>query len=80
MVADSASEFFLWDCATGATIQFVKKKDLAIDIGCGSSGRFIKVLREYDFEVEGLDISAEMLVLAKQRYPDLTFYQEDVCK
>jgi trans-aconitate methyltransferase len=61
-------------------IQFVQKKDLAIDIGCGSSGRFIKVLREYDFEVEGLDISAEMIVLAKQRYPDLTFCQEDVCK
>jgi SAM-dependent methyltransferase len=61
-------------------IQFVKKKDLAIDIGCGSNERLIKVLRRYDFEVEGLDISTEMINLAKQRYPDLTFYQEDVCK
>jgi 2-polyprenyl-3-methyl-5-hydroxy-6-metoxy-1,4-benzoquinol methylase len=61
-------------------IRFVEKKDLAIDIGCGSSGRFIKVLCEYGFEVEGLDISTEMIALAKQHYPDLTFYQEDVCK
>jgi 2-polyprenyl-3-methyl-5-hydroxy-6-metoxy-1,4-benzoquinol methylase len=61
-------------------IQFLRKKDLAIDIGCGSSGRFIKVLREYDFEVEGLDGSAEMIALAKQLHPDLVFYQEDVCK
>jgi 2-polyprenyl-3-methyl-5-hydroxy-6-metoxy-1,4-benzoquinol methylase len=61
-------------------IRFVKKKDLAIDVGCGSSGRFIKVLREYGFEVEGLDSSVEMLALAKQIHPDLTFYQEDVCK
>jgi trans-aconitate methyltransferase len=55
-------------------IRFVKKKNLAIDIGCGSSGRFIKVLREYDFEVEGLDSSAEMIALAKQLHPDLVFF------
>lgn len=63
-------------------IKFAKldsKKQLAIDIGCGSSGRFIKVLSEHGFKVEGLDVSEEMIALAKQLYPDVTFYQKDIC-
>lgn len=60
-------------------IKFAPKKHLAIDIGCGSSGRFVKVLSEYGFQVEGLDISAEMIDLAKQLHPDITFYREDIC-
>lgn len=60
-------------------IKFVSHKKLALDVGCGSSGRFIKVLNEAGFQVEGLDISAEMIHLAKQLHPDLTFYIEDIC-
>jgi predicted TPR repeat methyltransferase len=60
-------------------IKFVPKKHLAIDIGCGSSGRFIKVLSEHRFQVEGLDISTEMINLAKQLHSNVTFYKEDIC-
>lgn len=60
-------------------IKFTSKKHLALDIGCGSSGRFIKVLRECGFQVEGLDISEEMINLAKQLHPGITFYREDIC-
>ncbi|TAG76105.1 MAG: class I SAM-dependent methyltransferase [Oscillatoriales cyanobacterium] len=60
-------------------IQFTHKKQVALDIGCGSSGRFIKVLSEHGFQVEGLDISSEMIDLAKQLHPNIVFYQADIC-
>jgi SAM-dependent methyltransferase len=60
-------------------IKFTPEKQLAIDIGCGSSGRFIKVLSEHGFQVEGLDISEEMINLAQQLHPNITFYQADIC-
>jgi trans-aconitate methyltransferase len=59
-------------------IKFTSKKHLAIDIGCGSSGRFFKVISEHGFQVEGLDISVEMIDLAKKLYPNITFYREDI--
>ena len=60
-------------------IRFVKNKSTALDIGCGSSGRFIDVFLKHGFTPTGLDISAEMISLAKQLHPNVTFYTEDVC-
>lgn len=60
-------------------IKFTPRKQLALDIGCGSSGRFVKVLSEQGFQVEGLDISQEMIDLAQQLHPDITFYRTDIC-
>lgn len=48
-------------------------------MGCGSSGRFINILSKYGFQAEGLDISEEMIKLAKQMHPELTFYRADIC-
>ena len=60
-------------------IQFTENKSTALDIGCGSSGRFIDVLIRHGFTPTGLDISVEMITLAKQLHPDVTFYAEDIC-
>ncbi|NUN67302.1 class I SAM-dependent methyltransferase (plasmid) [Pseudanabaena biceps] len=60
-------------------IKFIPRKQLALDIGCGSSGRFIKILNEQGFQVEGLDISQEMIDLAQQLHPNNTFYRADIC-
>ena len=60
-------------------IEFTSKRHAAIDIGCGSSGRFINILSQHGFLVEGLDISIEMINLAKQLHPEIAFYQEDIC-
>ncbi|MGF1498769.1 MAG: class I SAM-dependent methyltransferase [Elainellaceae cyanobacterium] len=61
-------------------IQFVPERQLALDVGCGSSGRLITVLNEHGFQAEGLDISEKMIGLAKQLHPNVTFYQEDICR
>jgi SAM-dependent methyltransferase len=60
-------------------IQFTENKSTALDIGCGSSGRFIDVLIKHGFTPTGVDISVEMISLARQRHPNVTFYAEDIC-
>ena len=60
-------------------IRFVDNKSTALDIGFGSSGRFIEVFIKNGFTPTGLDISAEMISLAKGLHPDVTFYAEDIC-
>ncbi len=60
-------------------IRFVENKSTALDVGCGSSGRFIEVLTKNGFTPTGVDISSEMISLAKQRHPDVTFYTADIC-
>jgi len=61
-------------------INFAKSSGKALDIGCGCTGRFIDLLKENSFEVTGLDISAEMLVLARQNYPEINFIHADICQ
>lgn len=60
-------------------IQFIENKSTALDIGCGSSGRFIDVFIKHGFTPTGVDISEEMISLARQRHPEATFYMEDIC-
>lgn len=60
-------------------IGFSRGSGLAIDIGCGSSGRIIDLLQSHTFEVEGLDISTEMLTLARSKHPGVLFHHADIC-
>ncbi|GEK49629.1 hypothetical protein HVE01_03500 [Vreelandella venusta] len=61
-------------------LAFVKNRGRALDIGCGCTGRFIDLLQQEGFTPEGVDISAEMLRLAKQKHPDVTFHHQDICQ
>lgn len=60
-------------------LQFVSKFGGALDIGCGSSGRIIELLLNRGFEVEGLDVSQEMLKRAQRHHPDVRLHLADVC-
>lgn len=60
-------------------IQWTSKRSLALDVGCGSSGRFINILAKQGFQPEGLDISREMINLACSLHPTVTFYHADIC-
>ena len=61
-------------------IQFTKNRGDAFDIGCGSQGRMMDLLIRHGFRPEGLDVSAEMIALARQRHPAVTFHQADICQ
>jgi SAM-dependent methyltransferase len=52
----------------------------ALDIDCGSSGRFIDLLIKHGFPPEGLDVSKQMIELARKRHPDVNFYHADISK
>ncbi len=51
----------------------------ALDVGCGCHGRFLRLLELRGFAVEGLDVSARMIALARERMPHVTFHHADVC-
>lgn len=61
-------------------IAFTKLRGRALDVGCGSSGRFMDLLLASGFEPEGVDLSTRMLELARQRHPAVTFHQADICR
>ncbi len=61
-------------------IAFVRHRGRALDVGCGSSGRIIDLLLAHGFTVEGVDLSARMLELARRRHSALTFHHADICE
>ncbi|MGY0216493.1 class I SAM-dependent methyltransferase [Endozoicomonadaceae bacterium StTr2] len=60
-------------------ILFAENHGPALDVGCGCTGRFIDLLLDRGFTPEGVDISGEMINLARQRHPDIQFYHADIC-
>lgn len=52
----------------------------ALDVGCGCHGRFIRLLANHGYDVEGLDVSARMIALAREGEPQVTFHHADVCE
>jgi 2-polyprenyl-3-methyl-5-hydroxy-6-metoxy-1,4-benzoquinol methylase len=61
-------------------VKFRPKGGRALDVGCGCNGRFLRLLESHGYEVEGLDVSAQMIALAKTQNPNATFYHADVCE
>ena len=59
-------------------IGFSERKGNSLDVGCGSSGRFMSVLEASGFSVEGMDSSAEMLKLAEEELPSGLYFQAEV--
>lgn len=61
-------------------ITFVHNRHIALDVGCGSSGRFLTQMQQAGFQAEGLDVSAEMVAHARHLHPENTFYVADICQ
>ncbi len=61
-------------------LQFVTARGYALDAGCGCNGRFVDLLRQQGFTVEGVDVSERMIALARQRDPAVPFYHADICE
>jgi SAM-dependent methyltransferase len=61
-------------------LKFVRKTGSALDVGCGCEGRFLRVLSGRGFECMGVDVSREMIALAKSRFPSIRFVVADICE
>ncbi len=54
-----------------------KRNAVFLDVGCGGTGRVIDEALNSDFQVTGIDVSSEMIRLAKDRHPDINFINDD---
>ena len=59
-------------------ISYCSQSISCLDVGCGAGGRFIHLLEDRGFTVTGLDVSAEMLKIAKQVHPKLHLKNADI--
>ena len=62
------------------SLAFFEARGRALDVGCGCSGRLAEFLSKEGFLYEGLDVSGEMINLARRQCPDVTFHQENICE
>lgn len=49
-----------------------------LDVACGT-GHHLSFLRQY-YTAQGMDISPDLLIVARQRCPDVTFYEGDMTR
>lgn len=61
-------------------LRFIRARGRALDVGCGCSGRFIDRLLAAGFSCEGVDVSARMIALARERHPEITFHLADIAE
>jgi predicted TPR repeat methyltransferase len=51
----------------------------ALDVGCGCNTRFHPLLRSHGMQIEGVDISARMVALARAADPAVLVHHADAC-
>ncbi|PKM21057.1 MAG: class I SAM-dependent methyltransferase [Gammaproteobacteria bacterium HGW-Gammaproteobacteria-15] len=60
-------------------VKFARRGGKALDVGCGSGGRFVRILESSGFSVTGIDVSKEMIRLACLNHPEHKFLHQDIC-
>lgn len=60
-------------------ISYCHKPLSALDVGCGAGGRFINILESQNIAVTGIDVSSEMISLAKKNHSSQVFIEDDIC-
>lgn len=59
-------------------VDFASEGGKALDVGCGVGGRFIRILKDKGFSITGIDVSEEMIKLAKKNHPEIDFIKTDI--
>lgn len=65
--------------ALDRALKFLDTCDSALDVGCGCEGRFLKALLARGAQCTGIDVSNEMVALARDRFPQVQFEVGDIC-
>ena len=59
-------------------IALCEGRGAVLDIGCGTGSKILEKLLAEGFHATGIDISNEMLKIAKERYPAVEFVRADI--
>lgn len=59
-------------------IGYCKDHGSALDVGCGSGGRIIRELENAGFTITGIDVSEQMIRLARSNHPNVDFQVQDI--
>ena len=59
-------------------LSYVNESCWTLDVGCGCNGRFFELFKSQGFQVEGIDVSEEMVRLARRQHPDINIHQADI--
>jgi predicted TPR repeat methyltransferase len=51
----------------------------ALNVGCGCNTRFNALFRHAGLRIEGVDLSARMIALAREADPDVLLHHADIC-
>jgi SAM-dependent methyltransferase len=60
-------------------LQFLSGGGNVLDVGCGAGGRLIEVFDTAGLTVTGVDVSQEMVRLAKAKHLNHIFKHQDIC-
>lgn len=62
-------------------LSFLDRRDgaWALNVGCGCNTRFNRLLRAHGLQIEGIDVSARMIALARVADPAVVLHHADVC-
>jgi len=63
----------------GRAISYCRNRGKALDVGCGSGGRIIRKLLAEGFDVTGIDLSQNMIDIARGLHPEVRFHVADIC-
>jgi ubiquinone/menaquinone biosynthesis C-methylase UbiE len=58
-------------------MSFAKGNSKVLDIGCGSTGRTVNMALKHGFDIIGMDVSTEMIRIAKKKHANVTFIHDD---
>lgn len=72
----SSTRAFLWRDLE-SLVGFVKENDSVLDIGCGN-GRLYQLFANLSISFTGIDISENLIAIAKERYPQCHFEVVDM--
>ncbi|MEL6143711.1 MAG: class I SAM-dependent methyltransferase [Bacteroidota bacterium] len=61
-------------------ISYCENRQTALDVGCGSGGRIINELLAHQFLIQGVDVAAKMISLAREQHPSVVFHCADIVK
>ncbi|MFH1207455.1 MAG: methyltransferase domain-containing protein [Patescibacteria group bacterium] len=67
----SATRKFIWEDFK-PLMEYIAIGEKVLDAGCGN-GRLYELLKEKHVEYAGLDLSGELIAIAKRQYPELKF-------